>query len=581
MVARTASSRLARFSWAFALLACNAAPAAAPRPDEGPSNNAGSAGADGVGGTTLGGSAPTVGGRVRRLTRLELENTLNDLLGEEASALAKALEADGGATKFSTAADRGVSASYVSDLNNLAGLAASHLPQARESQGLTDACTSDEASATACASAFIGAFAARAWRRPVTDGELAELLVVYEAGRGTAPADAEPSLRLQAGLDNAVRAVLQAPSFVFRTELGDPSASGAGGPLTRFEAAAVLSYGLTASPPDDELELWAARGEPLTTEAALEQGRRLLEAHPERYARQAEVFVREWLGIDLASPAWRKDLTVYPKATPELKAALDRETTLFLQQWATGSSFEDLLTVPRGYVSRNNAWIYGVADDSPLFMDGAPEFSPIDLDPSTRAGVLTLPSFLGSLAHEAASSPVLRGVAVMKKLLCLQPPPVPAIIPPLPPGDASAAPTTRARYEQHTSVAYCASCHRAFDPMGYTFEHYDAMGAYRDFENGIAIDSTGALVDGESSVENVPNAVALSSLLAQSPQVHDCFVRQAYRFTSGRKESDAEADALSAEVKAFEGHDLNVSELMLRLVANLASLPRSPSRAEP
>ncbi|HEX2875693.1 MAG TPA: DUF1588 domain-containing protein, partial [Polyangiaceae bacterium] len=260
---------------------------------------------------------------------------------------------------------------------------------------------------------------------------------------------------------------------------------------------------------------------------------------------------------------------------------IDRETTLFLQQWARSSSFHELLTLPRGYVSRNNAWMYGVADDSPLFIDGAPEFSAVDLDPRTRAGVLTLPGFLGSLAHEAASSPVLRGVAVMRKLLCLQPPPVPAMIPPLPAADTSATPTTRARYEQHTSVALCSGCHQAFDPMGYTFEHYDALGVYRDVENGAAIDSSGALVDGESSVPEVADAVALSSLLAVSPHVHECFVRQAYRFTSGQKESDADADALSAEARAFETNDLIVSELMLRLVTNLASVPRGPSRAEP
>jgi hypothetical protein len=581
MAARMASSRSARISCALVLLGCTATPAPTAGPLQHPPASGGSATLDGTGGAQSEDSQPLVPARVRRLTRLELENTLADLLGDEASELATALEADNGATKFSTAADRGVSASYVSDLNHLAELAAPHLEQARESQSLNDACIGDEAGATACADRFIRLFAARAWRRPLTDGEVAELLVVYQAGRGTASADAEPNARLKAGLDYVVRAVLQAPSFVFRTELGEPGQGDAGVPLTPFEAAAALSYGLTASPPDDELWRWADSGEPPTTEGLLAQGRRLLEAHPERYARQAERFVREWLGIDLGSPAWRKDSALYPKATPELKAALDRETTLFLQQWSRSSSFTELLTVPRGYVSRTNAWLYGVADDSPLFVDGAPEFIPVELDPRTRAGVLTLPSFLGSVAHEAASSPVLRGVTVMRKLLCLQPPPVPAMIPPLPPADTSDTPTTRSRYEQHTSVAYCAACHQAFDPMGYTFEHYDAVGAYRDVENGIAIDSSGALIDGESSVSDVPDAVALASLLASSSHAHDCFVRQAYRFTSGQRESEAEADALSAQTQAFEAHDLNAAELMLNLVASLAAQPRTPSRAEP
>jgi hypothetical protein len=561
------------------LLGCTAAPTSAPLPTV--AANGGSASSDGAAGAPPSVQQALASGRVRRLTRLELENTLHDLLGDEASALAKALESDSGATKFSTAADRGVGVSYASDLNHLAALAAPRFQQARESEILNDACTSDDASAVSCASSFIRSFAARAWRRPLTDGEVDELLVVYRAGRNTAGADAEPNARLKAGLDNVVRALLQAPSFIFRTELGDPAGPDAGVPLTPFEAAAALSYGLIASPPDDELTLLAAGGAPWTGEGLLAQGRRLLEAHPERYARQAEIFVREWLGIDLGSPAWRKDPALYPRATPELKAALDRETTLFLQQWSRGSSFTELLTMPRGYVSRNNAWMYGVAEDSPLFINGAPEFSPIDLDPRTRAGVLTLPGFLGSHAREAASSPVLRGVTVMRKLLCRQPPPVPALIPPLPPADTNATPTTRARYEQHTSVASCAGCHQAFDPMGYTFEHYDAMGEYRDVENGISIDSSGALVDGESSVSEVPDAVTLASLLASSSHVHDCFVRQAFRFTSGQKESDVDADTLSTETKAFQANGLNVAALMLNLVATQALRPRTPARAVP
>ena len=98
-----------------------------------------------------------------------------------------------------------------------------------------------------------------------------------------------------------------------------------------------------------------------------------------------------------------------------------------------------------------------------------------------------------------------------------------------------------------------------------------------------AVQGTGcrALVDGASSVPQVADAVALASLLASSAHVHDCFVRQVYRFTSGSRESDAELDALSAETKAFEAHDLNVAELMLSLTANLTALPRSPARAEP
>ena len=169
----------------------------------------------------------------------------------------------------------------------------------------------------------------------------------------------------------------------------------------------------------------------------------------------------------------------------------------------------------------------------------------------------------------------------MRKFLCLQPPPVPAVIPPLPPADPGNPQTTRARYAQHTTVAFCADCHSTFDPMGNTFEHYDAVGGYRELENGLTVDSTGALIDGAGSITSVTDAVELAALLSTKAEVHACFVRQVYRFVSGQNESDADACALSAWTQRFDEHDANVAELMLDLVTTLASQPRLASIPEP
>jgi Protein of unknown function (DUF1588)/Protein of unknown function (DUF1592)/Protein of unknown function (DUF1595)/Protein of unknown function (DUF1587)/Protein of unknown function (DUF1585) len=519
-----------------------------------------------------------VPGRVRRLTRLEVQNTLADLLGSDAGDLARWLEPDNGATKFSTDAGRSVSANYVNGLSQVAVQASHQLDQAAEGAALGESCVADDESELGCVKTFTRSFSSRAWRRPVTADEVDDLVVVYLAGVNTAPPEVEPLARLKWGLEYVVRAVLQAPSFVFRTELG-PSAGPEENRLTSHEIASLLSYGLIASPPDEELRAFAERSSAPTVDEITAQARRLLAAHPDRYARMADRFVREWLGIDLASPAWRKSATLYPRATPELKGALERETSAFLRDWARGSSFEQLLTSSRAFASRQNAWMYGVPDDSPLFYDGAPEFSPVDVAVGARAGVLTLPSFLGSMAREDGSSPVLRGVAVLRKLLCREPPPVPAVVPPLPPAETATTQTTRQRYAQHTSVAYCAACHGAFDAMGYAFEHYDAIGAYRDAENGLAVDSSGALLDGDAATP-VADAVALARLLSQSPTAHACFVRQVYRFTSGQAESDQQVPLLASAGAKFEAGGLNVAELLLGLVLEQASLPRSSPRAE-
>ncbi len=516
---------------------------------------------------------PVMAARIRRLTRLELENTFADLLGEAARTLAHDVEADTFAIGYSTGDERGVSSNYVDALKGVAERAAATLATAPESQALGASCNADASGAKACAKTFLETFGARALRRPLSQDETDGLLVVYEAGRLTAAAG-DQKAALSAGLSYATRALLQSSDFIFRTELGQPGAALGNVALTPFEAAAALSYALTASPPDAELTRNAASGALATADQLSAQGRRLLEAYPERFARQAERFVREWMTIDVASPAWSKDSKLYPTANGTFKAALDKETELFLRDWAKTPSFKDLLQSPRSFVSKDNASVYGLSMTST-------DFVPVMLDPAQRAGILTSPSYLGSRAHTDASSPVLRGIAVMKKFLCLEPPPVPAMIPPLPPADNSDAKTTRQRFARHTALAFCSACHQAFDPMGNAFEHYDAIGAYREQENGVAIDSSGALVGTQASDAPVANAVELSKLLAASPDVHACFVRQAYRFTVGRREAEADSCALADYTAAFGEKNLDLRELMLALVTSKESLERVASQPDP
>jgi hypothetical protein len=495
------------------------------------------------------------------------------LLGEASSALADDLEADTFAIGYSTGDERGVSSNYVDALKGVAEQATAQLATAAERQALGADCFASESSSNACVRTFLEAFGARAWRRPLETVEVDGLLTVYSAGRATTAETAEEA-KASAGLDYAVRALLQSSHFIFRTELGAPGATGTKVPLTPYETAAALAYALTGSPPDDELGEAAKSAELASSEQLSAQGRRLLAARPERFAHQAERFVREWLAIDLDSPAWNKDSELYPEATPALKAALDQETALYLRDWAQGPSLQTLLTTPRSFVSSSNALIYGLQSASS-------DFAATALDPAERAGVLTLPSFLGSRAHTDASSPVVRGTAVMRQLFCNEPPPIPAMVPPLPAADQSAAKTTRERFEQHTSVAFCSACHRMFDPMGYAFEHYDAIGRYRTEENGTPVDSSGAIVGTQGSDAPVADAVELSALLSASPEVHACFTRQTYRFTVGRKETEAEACQLSAYAELFEQQNLDLRELMLALVTAPGALERVPLTPDP
>jgi len=487
--------------------------------------------------------------------------------------LAQGIEPDTFAIGFSTGDERGVSSNYVDSLKSVAEGASAELAAATEARALDASCKVDTKSASACAESFIKTFGARALRRPLSQDEVDGLVTVYQAGTATVAAG-DAGAALSAGLTYAIRALLQSSDFIFRTELGAPGATAGVTTLTPYEAAAALSYALTASPPDADLAQKAASGTLMTPDQLSAEGHRLLHAHPDRFARQAERFVREWLSIDVSSPVWAKDSKLYPEASPAFKTALDTETQLFLRDWAQNPSFKELLTSSKSFVSKDNAPAYGLKIT-------ASDFMPTVLDATQRAGVLTLPSYLGSRAHTDSSSPVLRGVAVLKKFLCLEPPPIPAMVPPLPPADQSGAKTTRERFAMHTSIAFCHSCHQVFDPMGNAFEHYDAIGRYRDQENGEPVDSSGALVGSQSSDAPVADAVALSSLLSTTPDVHACFVRQTYRFTVGRKESDGDACAMSGYTKLFDDKNLDVRELMLALVTAPDALSRVAMTPDP
>jgi hypothetical protein len=513
--------------------------------------------------------------RIRRLTRLEIQNTVTDLLGAAAGPLANGLEPDSQALGYSTGDQRGVSPAYVDALKTMAEGLSAQFKKTVAAPAFDAACFASDAGARTCADKFVRDFARRAFRRPLDEREVTALLAVYDAGRDTG-IDGDATDRFRAGLDYTLRGVLQSPHFIFRTELGGVAPANATTQLTPYELASALAYGAIASPPDDALMAAAAAGQLATPDQIGAQVRRLITSRPDRFKTTVQRFVLEWLSIDYDKPAWNKDTTVYPMFKPALKSAFQQETQAFLADWVdTGSSLTSLLTATDGFVDRDNAAVYGLTST-------AMTFQKTPLPPTQRAGILTQPSFLGSTGHTDGSSPVFRGLAIMSRFLCLTPPPVPAMVPPLPPVDKTAIKTTRQRFEQHTSAAFCATCHTHFDPMGYVFENYDGIGQWRTQENGVPIDSSGAIVGTMSSDGPMADAVALAKALAASPEVHDCFARQVFRFDLGRTEGAGDACTLAQATKTFTDKNLDLRELLVALAtspsfaARVAAAPGGP-----
>jgi hypothetical protein len=514
-------------------------------------------------------AAPAPAVRIRRLTRAEIQNTLVDLLGANAGPLAAGLEPDSQALGYSTGDQRGVSTAYVGGLKTMAeGLGALFRPTVA-APAFDAGCFATDAAARACADKLVRDFGARAFRRPLAEREVTALLGVYDVGLATGT-DGDVTDRMRSGLDYTMRAIFQSPHFIFRTELGAGTAPAAAATsLTPYELASALSYGTIASPPDAMLMAAAAGDQLKTPDQIGAQVRRLITARPDRFKAMVGEFAVEWLGINFDKPAWNKDTKTYPTFTTTLKSAFAQETQAFLADWIDGgSSLTALLTSTDGFVNRDNAPIYGLKSTSATFQKTA-------LPAGQRAGILTQPAFLGSAAHTDGSSPVYRGLAVMGQLLCKSAPPVPAMVPPLPVVDKTMIKTTRQRYEVHETAAFCAACHSTFDPMGYPFENYDGLGQWRTMENGVAVDPSGAIVGTQSSNGPMANAVALAGALAASPEVHECFARQVFRYDVGRVETDADGCSIAQAMTAYSGKNLDLRELLVALATSPAFTTRT------
>jgi hypothetical protein len=481
---------------------------------------------------------------LRRLTRVEYDNTIRELLGED-----KQLARDFPPEELQGSFDNDADLRSVSDLLGQRYVAAAE-EVGRTVLAKLDAfvgCDPGKEGEPACLERFLDGFGARVWRRPLEAGERADLRKVFAAGRMTSFAE---------GIDAVVQVMLLAPQFSYRLEQG-VAVPGAGyARLTPWEMASRLSYLLWGSMPDPVL-FEAARGNRLATrDQVMEQARRMLD--DPRAAATVVNFTGQWLQLRDLQEA-DKDTAVYPAWKDEHIDLFRQETERFIELvWKSDARLDTLLTAPYSAVNAELAAIYGVKGVS-----GA-ELVKADLDPRQRAGVLTQASFLAAKAGPDQSSPIHRGVFVRQQLFCQPLPP--------PPPEANAMPpqldpkmTTKERFAAHRADPACAGCHALIDSIGFGFENYDAMGVWRSSENGKPVDAAGALtstdVDGPFT-----GAVELTRKLLASKQVEACFATQVFTFGFGRGKTDADACTVQTLEKAFAGSGRDLRALLLQLV---------------
>jgi len=358
---------------------------------------------------------------------------------------------------------------------------------------------SDEAR---CAREVLETVARRAYRRPVSDEDLAPVMAFYEQGRREGD--------FEAGIRAALPRILTSPAFLFRTE-SDPVAlpANAAHPVTDLELASRLSFFLWSSIPDDELLNLAIRNRLRAPGVLDAQVRRML-ADPRSEA-LTKNFPDQWLALrnlEMAAP----DLLGFPDFDDTLRRSFMRETELFFGSLVRENrSALDLLNADYSFLNERLARHYGIPG-----IYGT-DFRKVTLTDPNRRGILGHGSVLTLTSAATRTSPVFRGKFLITNILGLPTPIPPPNVPALEENTASAAPkSVRERMESHRRNPVCAACHRTIDPLGFALENFDAVGKWRDTtEAGTPVDASGVYMDGSP----VDGPGALRRVLTARPGV--------------------------------------------------------------
>ena len=503
---------------------------------------------------------------IRRLSNAEYRNTIADLFGD--AALADQVTS-GFASETESLGFRN-SAQFLQvntvTAQNFMDAAETIAERVRMKPAMVSPCM-PAAGATAaaqqtCAEQFIRELGRKLYRRPLASDEVAGYRALYDQARSAND--------FATGLEWVTFALLQSPHFLNRVEFAQDAAGTAYARPSSYEMASRLSYLLWQSLPDDDL-FAAAEQDALASDAEVAvQARRML---MDDKAKRVYQFFEQWLDVD-ELPAMERDPELYPAFDPGLPQLLAQEARAFVDHvlWEGDGDFATLLTAPYSFANATLAEHYGLSGVS------GTAFSRVSTP--GRAGVLTLGGVVSVHDKATRSSIVLRGLRVRTELLCqiVGAPPADIVVdlPEITPGQPQWA-----RLEEHRAQPLCASCHEMMDPLGVPFESFDATGRLRsEDEQGNPVQTAGAITHTAASDTPVADAIQLSARLAESPEVRECFARQAFRFFYGRGEEDADACSVQQLVKAFAASDYSMRELLVALTQTDAFLYR-PTAVQP
>jgi hypothetical protein len=405
-----------------------------------------------------------------------------------------------------------------------------------------------------CAEEIITSIATRAYRRPLSETDLIELLEYYNDGFGVGG--------FEEGIRSAITGILASPYFLYRGErIPDTLRAGDVYDIDDLELASKLSFFLWNTIPDDELRDLAVRGELGEPSVLKAQVTRML--RDPRAETLASNFVYQWLDLQRLDEVV-PDAAVFPYASRSGDPRPDFliELSLFAKSiFDEDRSVLDLLTASHTYVNERLALHYGIRSVK------GDRFQRVELEQSVRWGLLGKGAVLMAAAYPNRTSPVLRGAFVLKHLSGTPPASPPANVPALPEAEigTTEARTVRELIAAHRENPVCFSCHAVMDPLGFALENFDATGAWRDRDRyaGALIDASGELPDGTEI--NGPDDLR-EALMRRPDQFVQTFTEGLLTYALGRAVEYYDMPTVRKIVRDGAGENYRFSTLVWSIV---------------
>lgn len=408
----------------------------------------------------------------------------------------------------------------------------------------------DPATATrADAKSMLQRLARRAYRRPISDTDIDLLMEFFDQGNREAG--------FEAGIELAVTAILVNPNFLFRIEqrIADDADSRLA-EVDDYELASRLSYFLWSSLPDERLLDLAEQGMLQRDDTLQAEVQRMLS--DERSRALVDNFATQWLylrNLDSITP----DLRLFPDFDDNLRQAFAQETKLLFQDVLRNDrSVLDLIGTDQTYLNERLATHYGIAGVA------GSEFRPVKVSPAShRGGILRHGSILMVTSYATRTSPTIRGNWVLENVFGTPAPPPPPNVPNLKENTAIQVASVRERLAAHRANPACAACHDLMDPVGFALENFDAVGRWREFEDTLAIDSSGYLPDG-TELESVDQLEA--GVLARPEIFAHTVTEKLITYALGRAVQADDGPAIRRIVDAAADDHYTLSSLITGIV---------------